>query len=174
MALIVEDGTGSNPNANTYVDVDFLRAFASGRGDDLTGLSDEECEVLLTKAMDYLNSKKGKWQGYKTFENQPLDWPRSEVEDDWIPGRLYPYYKADEIPYPIENAQCALAIEALNHDLLPNRLTTDKGRVIREKVGDIETVYSNSGEVREVNAFAKPEAQLKHLYKKGGLQLIRT
>jgi hypothetical protein len=169
MALIIEDGTGSDPNANSYSDVESLRTYAKLRGVDLSSLGDSDCETLLIKAMDYLESKRDKYKGYKTSSSQPLQWPRSEV---WIDNALL---GSNEMPRELEYAQLSLAIEAKDNDLQKNKLPTDTGPVIRKKVeGAVEVEYANPGTVQHVSAFAKPEALLAPLYKNNGLFAIRT
>ena len=169
MALIAEDGTGTNPNANSYSTVETLRNYAVARGVDLSGVPDADCEVMLIKAMDYIEAKRSRFQGKKTNPSQPLQWPREGV---WVDNMLV---GSDSIPRELEYAQLSLAMEAKDIDLQPNRLPTDKGAVIREKVeGAVEVVYANNGNVSSVSAFAKPEALLTPLYKRNGLTLVRS
>ena len=169
MALIKEDGTGTNSAANTYTDVEALRTYARLRGVDLGSLKDLECEVLLIKAMDFLESKRDKYQGRKTSVSQPLQWPRADV---WLDSALL---GSSEIPRELEYAQLALALEAKDHDLLKNRLPYDQGPVVKKKVeGAIEVEYANPGTVHNVSAFAKADALLAPLYKKNGLFLVRA
>lgn len=172
MALVKEDGTGSDPTANTYQEVSDLRAYATARGIDLTASDDAALEVLLTKAMDYLESLRDKFKGYIANEGQPLQWPRADVWDVAYPGALTP---GDSIPSELEKAQLALALEARDVDLLPTRLPTDKGSVQKERVeGAVEVVYNNPATVQHVAAFAKADALLAPLLKRNGLFLVRS
>lgn len=172
MALIIEDGTGSNPAANSYRSVADLRLYASLRGIDITALTDTECEVLLIKAMDYLEAQGKRYKGRKANIDQPLQWPRA---DAW--GIVYDYalYSSTEIPRELEYAQLALAIEARDNDLQPNQLPSDKGPVTSETIeGAVSIAYANPGSRSRTPAFAKPEALLANLYKRNGLTLVRS
>ncbi|NYZ69113.1 hypothetical protein H0A36_24130 [Endozoicomonas sp. SM1973] len=167
--LVIEDGSGTNPNANSYASVETLRLFAKLRGIDLTELSDDECAVLLIKAMDYIEAKASKFQGEKTNPRQPLQWPRRGVRLDGLS------VGEKEIPRNLEYGQLQLALEAREHDLMPNRLPGEKGAVIKERVeGAVEVAYANNGTPDKVPAFAKAEALLAQLYKKNGLFLVRA
>lgn len=172
MALVIEDGTGSNPAANSYQSVADLRAYAKAGSISLNHKTDAECEGLLIQAMRYLDGEEQRWKGYRANPGQPLAWPRADVWDVEIPGALMP---SNEIPRRLENAQCALAIEAMTQDLLPNQEISNKGQVIKEKVGDIEKVYSSDKVVKPyTDAFAKPHAHLAPLYKRQGLHAVRS
>ncbi len=169
MAIIVEDCVSGNPNANSYTTVENLRGYADLRGVDLTGMTDAECEVLLIKAMDYIEAKGDRFQGKKKNPEQPLQWPRLGVVVESMPvGSV-------SIPRELEYAQFALAVIAKDHDLQPNVLPNQRGAVVREKIeGAIEVEYDRQGRASYVPAFAKPESLLKPLYKHGGLALVRS
>lgn len=172
MAIVVEDGTGSNPAANSYTDVDALKAYAKARGVSLSGKTNTDLEAALIRAMDFLESKHDQFKGYKTSTSQALQWPR---EDVWGVERPDQLTGNDEIPRVLEYGQLALAIDALSHDLQPTQMPSEKGRIVKEKVdGVVELTYSNEGKVRDVPAFAKADALLAPLYKKNGLRLIRA
>lgn len=169
MALTKEDGTGSNPNANSYSDAETLRNYAVARGVDLSALSDADCEVLLVKAMDYIEGKRSRFQGTKSNTDQPLQWPRQDV---WVDNLLV---GSDAIPRELEYAQLALAIESRDKDLQPNRLPSDKGAVIRERVeGAVEVEYDKQNRASFVPAFAKADSLLRPLYKNSGMFLVRS
>ena len=170
MTLIIEDGTGSNANANSYQDVDHLRTYASMRGVDLSNKTDGDCRALLIKAMDYIEGKNRQFKGERVSSSQPLSWPRSEVWDVEISGALMP---SNEIPRLIEQAQLALAIEAIDNDLQPNAPSV--GQVTKEKVGNIEVTYSSETiDQPFVSAFAKADAMLSPLMNNNGLELVRS
>ena len=171
MTLIIEDGSIVT-NANSYVTVVELAAYALLRGTDLSGLNEAQTEALIIKAMDYLESKRGQYKGSRVSSDQELQWPRLGVYDVDLQGELYPH---DAIPRELKYAQMSLAIEANSHDLQPNRLRSDKGQVIKEKIdGAIEVEYANSGAVQSIPAFAKADALLSPLLKHNGLELVRV
>lgn len=96
----------SSSEFNSYASVDDLEKFADARGIDLP----ENKEMLLIKAMDYLNGLN--WIGKKAKPDQPLPFPRKDIviDDYLLPCGL--------IPLQLITAQCMLAIEAISGDLL--------------------------------------------------------
>jgi len=173
MALIIEDGAGTDQNANSYHTALELRDYAELRGlENIAQLDNKKLEVLLIKAMDFLEAQRSKYKGVKTSSEQPLEWPRKEVYDVELPGALTPN---DHIPRLLRYAQLALAIEAVEHDLQPNANLTGQGAVLKQKIGPIEISYSSEEPKQNfVHAFSKPAGLLSSLYKKSGLTLIRT
>jgi len=172
MALIVEDGTGLDPVANSYQSVGDLRNYAELRGVDLTNKSNQDLETVMIKAMDFLENQRGKYKGQKVSASQPLEWPRSDVYDVDLPGELHPF---NQIPRLLKYAQLALALEALDHDLQPNRNLTGQGSITKEKVGDIEVTYSVDKPAQNfTSAFTKPAGMLSPLFKRSGLSLVKV
>lgn len=119
MAIEVEDGSGKS-NAESYIDLAYLSAYAAKRGLDITGIT----EANIIKAMDYFESAY-QFKGTKLVETQALTFPR---------------YINNEVVYPvrIKNAVCELAIKSKSNELLADTERATK----REKVGDIEIEYS--------------------------------
>lgn len=165
MALVIEDGS-IIADADSYATVEELEAYIQTRGVVLeTALSNTQKEALLIQAMDFINAKYSSiFMGERVSANQELDWPRTGA---WLHG--FPL-ESDEIPRNIIYGQLAAAVEAITQDLLPN----PEAAVKREKVGDIEVEYTNSGKVLPVSAFAKADALLRPLCKHGALQVVRT
>lgn len=96
----------TSPDANSYASEEDLASFAEIRGIELP----DKLTPLLIKAMDYLEGLD--WVGSKTDPRQPLAWPRVNVildEYDFPP---------DEVPRQVITAQCMLAVEAIDGDLL--------------------------------------------------------
>lgn len=166
MALTVEDGTIVT-NANTYVDVDDLRDYAAARGIALP-TSDTECEILIIKAADYVESKRDRYQGVKSDSDQPMQFPRDGVFIDGFE------LSADEIPRELKYAQMQLACDAHTTDIMPNRLVTTQGAVTKQKVGELEIAYANPTSPLSVPAFARADALLAPLYKRNGLFGVRV
>lgn len=123
MALIV--GT------DTYVTGTDLTAYATARGITLLA---QDPEILLTKAMDYLETRD--WIGGKTQITQPLKWPRVICRYGEICE-----YDAITVPKPIKDAQCIAAILIdKGYDLQP---VVDRA-VKREKVDVLEVEYMDT------------------------------
>lgn len=165
MAIVVEDGTGSNANANSYASIETFRAYAKARGETVPS-SAVECEALLLKAMDYMRGLN--FKGARATKAQPLDWPRRGVYIDNFP------YSTNELPRQLEQAQCALAIAAQTIDLLPTTPANTSGPVVEETMGPIKTVYANTGRVRPVPATASADVLLRSLLKYSGLTANRA
>lgn len=132
MALIVEDGS-IVADAETYVDVAGLKAYAAKRGITVPA-DDAACEVLLVKAMDYLATYDARWKGCRVSAAQALAWPRRGVRIDGYP------YPANAIPAQLKAGQCVLAVAAASLDLMPTVDPAASG-VKRDKVGPLETEF---------------------------------
>lgn len=170
MALIIEDGS-IVADANSYQSVDDLRLHASLRGVSFGSATDATLETHLIKAIDYLEAQRNRYQGVKVSSAQSLQFPRSGVVVDGLT------VGTTEIPRELKKAQMQLAIESfLGNDLQPTRLANATGSVLSEKIDGVgEVVYSDSARGRlSVPAFAKANALLAVLFKRSGLELVRT
>lgn len=135
MALIIEDGTNI-AGANSFATVVECRAYAAARGLTLP-TPDEDVEVLLVTAADYLNSIEQRFQGYRYFYStgQPLCFPREDIYE-------FNRYIGGAIPDALKDAQCQLAFDAGSNDLQ----AAGNGReVIEKKVGPLTTKWNPSG-----------------------------
>ncbi|HHA1388819.1 TPA: DnaT-like ssDNA-binding protein [Enterobacter ludwigii] len=124
----------TSPDANSYATEEDLIAFGALRGIELP----DSLIPLLIKAMDYLEGLD--WVGYRANPRQPLAWPRENVVLD---GYDFP---ADEVPREVVTAQCMLAVEAIDGDLLSS---SREAAVKTERVeGAVTMTYAVSdGEV---------------------------
>jgi hypothetical protein len=137
VSLTVEDG--SLPDAaNSYVSVSDTRNFASARGITLPA-TDAAVEVLLIKAMDYIEALRDEFQGRKLSATQSLQWPRDGVTVDG--------FAADKttIPAVLPKAQAQLACDCYT---LGTLMPTGDGRVvIEERVeGAVDVKYADHGD----------------------------
>lgn len=124
--MIITDIT--SPAMNSYADEAELIAFAALRGIPLP----EKLAPLLIKAMDYLEGLH--WVGNRTKPGQILAWPRAGV---WLDGFEL---RVDEIPRQVITAQCMLAVEAIDGDLLGS---VREAAVKSERVeGAVTTTYA--------------------------------
>jgi hypothetical protein len=134
MTLIVEDGTGV-ANANSYIDLTFLTAFASARGLTIPTV-DATKEQYAILAMDYIESVR--FCGSKVDSSQSLQWPRTGVSIDGVD------FAEDEIPLRLKDAQCQLVV-ALQAGILlwPKPITSSsEGVVIEKTVGPLTKKFS--------------------------------
>jgi len=134
ITIVVEDGTGVE-NANAYVDVAAVRAYAEQRGVTLPADNDEVAAMII-KATDYLESFACEYQGYKTDAAQSLEWPRECVI---ISCTAFPN---NEIPKQLKSAQSA-AVIAQSQGLVLQPNITAADYVTEETVGPITTKYAN-------------------------------
>ncbi len=92
----------------------------------------EKTAPLLIRAMDYLEGLS--WYGRRASATQQLSWPRAGV---YVDGYELP---DDEIPRAVINAQCMLAVEAIEGDLLAS---VREAPVKSESVsGAVSTTYA--------------------------------
>lgn len=165
MALVIENGS-IVANANSYVTLVEARAYATARGKPLP-TDDTAAEALLISAMDYLESKRGEYQGSKVSPDQTLQFPRYDV---YIDNFLF---SENSIPSILKQAQIRLAMEAnAGVDLMPTR--TSGQFVKREKIGPIDTEYSEaigSGLAPELLAV---DALLQPLFNNSGGFFLKT
>lgn len=124
MALIIEDGS-IVANADSYVTVAEIRAYADKRGFDVP-VADATVEQLAILAIDYMQSKK--YIGNLVEAGQALAFPRRDIID----------LADDVIPQAIKNAQIELAIAAHTNDLLMSEPTAT---VQSESTGTTSTTY---------------------------------
>lgn len=152
MSLIIEDGTIVS-NANSYVTIAEIREFALQRGISLP-VDDADIEILSTKAIDYLESKRNEYQGIKVINSQSLQFPRMYLVID---GFDFPSW---EIPSELKKAQSQLILELHNGiNVLP---TFSEAPIKKETIGPLTTEYAvGVGEILEptilsVDALLKP------------------
>lgn len=167
MALIVETGS-IVPGANTYVSLADARVYAAARGVSLPE-SDAEAEIVVYKAMDYLESFDGRFKGLRVERDQPLSWPRTDVEiEGW-------YWKYTEIPRQVINAQLSLVLEVNAGDDPRNPPANADLPVVRKRVeGAVEVEYANPGNISKVSKTAASTTQINLLLKQSGLSLVRA
>lgn len=162
--LVIEDGSVVT-GANSYIDVAYLKKYASDRNITFS-VNNQILEKYLILAMDWLESKREFWKGSSTSLNQELNWPRSFVVVDGI------YIDSNSIPIVLKNAQAQLVVEIANGiDLMP---TTNEKFVTKEVVGSLEVEYSEKlgGAVEPV--LTKVDAWLAPLLKATTFRVTRA
>lgn len=139
MAIIVEDGS-QVANANGYVSLIEIRAFALERGISLSAI-DSIVEVFSFKATDFFETYSNRFKGSKVSGTQALQFPRENFSLDGFA------FSSDEVPSLVRKCICQLVIELHNGiDIAP---TTDGKFLIREKIDVIENEWqpgSSSGQ----------------------------
>lgn len=131
--VVVEDGTVVT-DANSFATVAEYMQYAANRG--VTVADDDAAKIQLYSAITYLETFRGQYVGSVVEPLQSLSWPRIDAV---IAGYAWP---SDEIPPQLKNAQMQLALYVKSGiELMP---TTSGAFVKREKVGPIETEYSEA------------------------------
>ena len=147
MNIIIEDGS-LVANANSYVTVAEATEYCADRGLAFPTV-DAEAKVLLVKAMDFLSSIEDRFQGSRNNLEQELSFPRGFY--------LFGNDISNTIPKQLKNAQCQLAFDASQFDLLESQETR---KVIEEGVGALKVKYSDTG---SASTQRTPTAALRHL-----------
>lgn len=146
MSFVVEDGSGTNPAANSYVSVAEFRNFWADHGFDTVPFTDSQVQVALMQTTEYLEQRFALvWYGAQLLPGtQPLSWPRQCI---WIDCALLP-----PIPNQLKKAVFEYAKRQVGgKDLLPDPTNLDAtGQPIKSstvKVGPIEktVAYANTG-----------------------------
>jgi hypothetical protein len=160
--LIVETGA-IIANANSYVTLSEVRAYALSRGVILSS-DDAILESQVLVATDYLEAQRANYKGSKVAPSiQSLQWPREEayIEDTEEP------FSSVAIPRELHYAQCQLVIEVHNNiTILPTR---SGAFVTHEKVGAIETNYSEKIATTVLPIMAAVDNWLEPLFKSNSL-----
>jgi hypothetical protein len=130
MALVIEDGDGGDPTANSYATLVEIRAYNTARGRTLDAV-DGTVEAQAILAMDYIEFQEPNMQGYRTFGSvQPLSFPRENIiiGGDYLPN--------DEIPVALKNAQAEMTWQ-IDQGVIPFKTITTAG-LKRRKTGPLE------------------------------------
>ena len=110
-----------------YTTDDAFIAFALARGVTVTA---PNAAIALTKALDYMETRQ--YKGYKTDNDQVLDWPRQYVYVDNV------LLDSATVPSGIVKAQHVIALSIANGY---DPLATIERAVKREKVDVLEVEY---------------------------------
>jgi flagellar biosynthesis regulator FlaF len=139
MTLIVEDGT-IVADANSYVSEAEYQAYATARGLTI-GSTTEEREQELTKAMDFLDSYRDSFKGYKNTRDQSTQWPRQGVFIDGF------QQDSNTLPVELKKAQMELAVTSRSFDLAPNQQYQN---IASQKLDTLAVSYHAGGTYQSV------------------------
>ncbi|RKX23984.1 MAG: hypothetical protein DRP45_09205 [Candidatus Zixiibacteriota bacterium] len=166
MAFTPEDGTGI-VGANAYIDVANFKAYHDDRGNVYTVLlpTDPDIEKAIIKATDYIETRWAcSFKGKKEFPDNPqgLSWPRLNVVD--LDGE-----DITGVPLLIEKATAEYALRVASASLAPDPTIDDSNRpVTMEKVGPIETKFSDGTFIQKWRDYPAVDALIKPLIIGGG------
>lgn len=149
--IVVEDGTGSNPDVNSYLDVAGAQSIFDTYGEPQawTDASTQEKEQSLTKATRWVDTVLQP-MGFLVERDQPLNFPRTDFVDNT--GR---FVEQGTIPDILKQVVAEAAAIQLTTDL--NNSFSSVG-VTSESYGSTSVTYSGT----ERSALQK---QLKPLLK---------
>lgn len=162
MIMIVQTDQ-NDPSANSYIDVEYLKSYATDRNIDIGGLSDSNLNGLILQAMDYLELRKPSYKGRMAFETQWLQWPRINTGS---------YDRT--IPRSVKQAQAVLALEARTHDLMRTRTPQDVGAQTSNAIsGAITKQFAQIKNAVSETRFTKAEALLAPLTRSSRFTAVR-
>lgn len=164
--LVIEDGT-LVANADSYISLADARAYATKRGVSLAA-DDTAADVQLRRAFDFLESLRESYKGKKSDSAQLTQWPRKcvFVDDEELSSAV--------IPVGIQYAQVQYAA-AINSGIDIAPVYDGSPFIKSEKVGPLETVYSDVVSTTGTPAVRTAEALLAPLMKTTGyLQVERA
>ena len=168
--LIIENGTNVS-GADSYLSASDATVYcANYRLTSWSSQTDAQKDVLLRKATQYIDQYYlRRWKGQRTYNSQPLQWPRQYVlqyepeppVDDYnsfaagIP--VYNYIDKNTIPTELKNAVAEAAYKFIAQDM-----TEDQGRkTTSESVGSLSVTYAASA--KEKTIFTRVEQLLTSL-----------
>lgn len=128
MALIIEDGTGL-PNANSYVSIEDVRAYAAERAYTLP-TDDAELEPLIHLATDWFEAFT--FPSARFVATQALSFPRDRIVVDTV------VYTPPSIPPIVARIICEATFTATTIDLAPSVAGSANGLLKRKKVDVLE------------------------------------
>lgn len=136
MAIVITVEDGSNvPNANSYLSVAQTREYAEYRGVELSA-DDDAVAAQIIVGMDYIEALECQFQGSRTYDDQSLSWPRTDV---------YINCKAlanNVIPTQLKGALAQLVMaQESGIDILPNSSSDDF--ITSAKVGPLSVTLAD-------------------------------
>lgn len=172
MAFTVEDETGLE-DANAYISLAEFKAYWDDRGYDYSSITDENIQIAIIKATDYIENRyRKRFRGTREFTAQALSFPRLRLYDE--DGRL-----VEGLPTRLKNATAEYAKRAITAELAPDPTIDDRGQKVtrfREKVGPIEeeTQYSEAGGIAIYRPYPAADALLQEYIMPAGGRTMRA
>lgn len=133
MPLIIEDGSAVQ-DANSYVGLEEARELALLRGITLSSAANELTSQLINAA-DRITTYEAQFSGHRVSGAQGLSYPRT---GSYRYGSAFPF---DSIPKELKLAQVVMAGMLEEGGEL---WATSTSGIIREKVGPLETEFSDT------------------------------
>jgi len=115
--LVVQDASGSQTEANAYIDLAFFKSYHNMRGGDYSSYDDFEIKRAIVKATDYVDLR-------FDFVSSPL----TSTQNTYWPRVGY-----DVIPRALREAVAEYALRALSANINPDPENLSGGRLIKSK-----------------------------------------
>jgi len=154
--MIIEDGTGLN-NSNSYCNLDFADNYFSTRGiTTWSDLEEEQKEVCLIKATDFIDNSFD-WNGIKNTYEQALKFPRKNlINNDG--------YEVKGIPTELKEAVCECALK-VSQQVELYQTEESNGAVTSEKIGELSFSYDTSKKAKDKTLYDVINLRLRGLFK---------
>lgn len=157
MTLILQDDTGTVPDANAYIDVAFFKAYHDARGNDYSARTDVQIEQDIVNATDYLDQRFTYVGQRLSGRPQTTEWPRMDAFDR-------DRYSVNGIPAEVQEATAEYALRAGIAALNPDPDRDETGAAIASKsesVGPIsESITYVSGAVFTMPKYPAADARM--------------
>lgn len=180
--LTLEDGTivsvadGDAADADTYVDLAYVLAYATRYGSTWSTADSLASEQAILRAMIFIEGFEDQFAGSRVSELQVLSWPRQYVPNMAGNG----YLSSTSIPLGLKNALAEAAIlEQASPFILTPTVGADDRYVIKErkKVGPLEKEiqYSEARSDTSLPEYTRIMAFLKPFFEVGqGDRVVRA
>lgn len=164
MALTIEDGSIVT-GADSYVTREEYIAYALNLG--VVIADDDDTDVQLRKAADFIGSHEARLKGSKVARGQPLAYPRSGLVLEGFT------WDSDELPRQVLLCQMQIALD-INEGIDPyNPPPSESTPIRRERIeGAVEVEYA-LGDQSKVSRKSTSQALLMVLLRNNGLRLVR-
>lgn len=174
VTLVVEDGSGLE-NANTYISLEDADTYFDNRNNQVWSAFEDatKSQALFDAAIALDALYFDRYLSHRIFNNdQALEWPRQTF---WALN--YRRYDQGTIPKPLKDAQCEIALKALQGlEIYPEERTDIHVTSESVKVGEISTSKSYkrpAGDVAKFEDWRKIELILKPIIKPRSGKQIR-
>jgi len=172
MAIVVQNNTGTQVGANSYISLAEFKAYHTARAVVAVTEStydDTAIEGALVVSFDYINSYR--YRGSRLTLEQESEFPRDYLYD--VYGN-----PVEGVPTKVKNAQAELALFQLTTGLYVNPEIAANGRAVVEtssKVGPLEETikYATSGSVATIRAVPAADRLLRDFLQNTGNRVYR-
>ena len=154
--MVVEDGTGLI-DSNSYVSLEYADDYFTSHGVSIwSEKTEEEKEILLVKATDYIDNIFD-WNGIKSTKEQGLNFPRLGLFDK-------DGYKVEDVPKQLKDSVCE-AVTVVMSDKELFQSASENGAVISEHIGSLSFTYDVSQKIKDSTLYESINSRLRGLFR---------